>query len=70
MMEFMKLGEYLKVNKISFADFGGRIGVSAEAVRLYAGGHRIPRKDTMNEIVRETHESVRPDDFFSQENVA
>ena len=60
----MKLRDWLDERDISNADFGDRIKRSAEAVRRYAAGNRIPDRETMPLIVAETDGAVRADDFF------
>jgi hypothetical protein len=52
-------------NDISNGAFGERIKRSAEAVRRYAAGERIPDKETMPLIVSETRGAVTPNDFFA-----
>jgi hypothetical protein len=59
----MKLGQYLDDNEISFREFGEKIGLSAEGVRLIALGQRFPRRNTLAEIVRETGGEVGIADF-------
>jgi hypothetical protein len=61
----MTLGEYLKREKIGSKIFADRLGTSAEAVRLYAAGRRIPRPDIMAKIGRLTDGAVQPNDFFA-----
>lgn len=60
----MLLRDYLERERISTRDFARRLGHSAEAVRLYAAGRRIPRPDIMAKLVRLTHGEVQPNDFF------
>ena len=61
----MLLSTYLERKKISPGDFAQRVGVSAEAVRLYLNGKRIPRTRTMEKISEVTDGKVQPNDFFS-----
>ena len=63
----MKLRAWLDGREISNGDFGSRIGRTAEAVRRYAAGERVPDRDTMPLIVRETEGEVQPNDFFDIE---
>lgn len=60
----MKLADWLLREKLSFADFGSKIDRTAEAVRRYANGLRIPDRDTMPKIVAETGGQVTANDFF------
>jgi transcriptional regulator with XRE-family HTH domain len=63
----MTLAEWLKAKGLTNAEFGLRISRSAEAVRRYASGERIPDKETMPVIARETEGEVLPNDFFGIE---
>ncbi len=60
----MKLRNWLDQEKIDNAAFGRRIGRTAEAVRRYVAGDRIPDKETMTSIVTATSGAVTPNDFF------
>jgi transcriptional regulator with XRE-family HTH domain len=60
----MQLGVWLEASGCSNAEFGKRIGRSAEAVRRYAGGERIPDRETMPRIVDATNGKVTANDFF------
>ena len=66
----MKLSVYLKENDLSGAQFGERIGASAEAVRLWLNGQRVPNgtlgngRDSMTAIVDTTSGQVTANDFF------
>jgi transcriptional regulator with XRE-family HTH domain len=62
----MKLDAYLKRERLSTAEFAERIGVTAEAVRLYLTGQRIPRPKTVARIAQETGGAVRFRDFFDE----
>lgn len=59
----MKLAAYLREKGISTTDFAVEIGVSGEAVRLYALGRRMPRREQMAAIVKATGGKVMPNDF-------
>lgn len=61
----MTLKEWLDAKGLKPADFAPMIGRTAEAVRRYAAGERIPDRDTMPRIVEETDGEVTPNDFFS-----
>lgn len=58
------LRDWLTDHDVSDAEFGRRIDRSAEAVRRYAAGLRIPDRETMPRIVRETGAAVTANDFF------
>jgi hypothetical protein len=60
----MKLREWMDRECISLAEMGVRIQRTAEAVRRYAAGERIPDRDTMPKIVRVTGGEVTANDFF------
>lgn len=60
----MLLQEWLSENGLSNGQFGGRISRTAEAVRRYASGERIPDREAMTAIVRETGGAVLPNDFY------
>jgi transcriptional regulator with XRE-family HTH domain len=64
----MKLADWLKANDVSFAEFGRRIGRSTEAVRRYANEERIPDRDTMPAVARETRGLVTANDFYPLEH--
>ncbi len=61
----MLLETFLKENEMSAADFAQEIGVSAEAIRLYLAGKRIPSKNTMRRIMDSTGGEVQPNDFYA-----
>jgi len=60
----VRLSDYLTAQKLPFADFGQRVGVSGESVRLWAHGERVPRPDVMARIVEATAGAVQPGDFY------
>jgi hypothetical protein len=60
----MKLGDWLEARELRPADFAPRINRTAEAVRRYVVGERIPDRETMPLIVRETGGEVTANDFF------
>lgn len=63
------LRDWLTDNEVTDAEFGRRIERSAEAVRRYAAGLRIPDRETMPRIVRETRGEVTANDFFGIEGI-
>lgn len=60
----MLLQDWLSENGLSNGQFGARISRTAEAVRRYASGERIPDRETMTAIVGETGGAVLPNDFY------
>jgi transcriptional regulator with XRE-family HTH domain len=60
----MTLAEWLKGKKLSNAEFAAKIERTAEAVRRYANGERIPDKETMPLIAQATGGDVTANDFF------
>jgi 3,4-dihydroxy 2-butanone 4-phosphate synthase / GTP cyclohydrolase II len=63
----MKLGDWLKRNGVTRADFARRIGVSAGAVTLICREHGSwLSRETAERIVAETLGAVTPNDFLSR----
>ncbi|MFX4088028.1 hypothetical protein ACKU27_23335 [Sphingobium yanoikuyae] len=60
----MQLQDWLAREGLTYGQFGGAISRTAEAVRRYANGSRIPDRETMSFIVRETAGQVMPNDFY------
>ena len=60
----MKLGDWLSKEGLTTPQFGERIGRTAETVRRYVSGERIPDRDTMPIIAEVTSREVMPNDFF------
>jgi transcriptional regulator with XRE-family HTH domain len=58
------LRDYLTHASISRHQFAANIGVSAETVRRYLKGERIPTKELMQEIALATDGQVTANDFF------
>ena len=62
----MKLGDWLKRNQVSRADFARRIGVSPGAVTLICREHGSwLSRETAERIVAETQGAVTPNDFLN-----
>src|SRR5271167_4178746 len=62
----MKLGDWLKRNQVTRADFARRIGVSPGAVTLICREHGSwLSRETAERIVAETQGAVTPNDFLS-----
>lgn len=66
----MNLKDWLVANEKTNAEFGKMIERTAEAVRRYANGERIPDRDTMPSIVAATGGEVQPNDFFGMDGSA
>ena len=60
----MKLSDYLAQNDFATKTFAARLNVTDEAVRLWATGGAIPRKNVMADIVEATGGAVQPNDFY------
>lgn len=63
----MKLKDWLESAGVARVEFASRIGRTAEAVRRYEAGERIPDKETMGLIATETAGKVTANDFFGIE---
>lgn len=66
----MLLRDWLSANEKTNGEFGQTIGRTAEAVRRYASGERIPDRETMPLIVEATGGEVTANDFFGIETDA
>ena len=66
----MKLGDYLDQNGVTVQDFADRLEMSAEAIRLYVAGRRVPRPNAMAKIINATGGKVEPNDFFAAGSAA
>lgn len=66
----MTLPEFLAAANLSHAEFAGRIGVTREAVRLWATGARTPRPVAMAQIMRATEGHVTANDFVPSSGAA
>lgn len=66
----MTLKDWLIEQNVEPRAFAERIGRTAEAVRRYVNGARIPDRDTMPLIVSETQGNVTANDFFGIEVAA
>lgn len=62
----MKLIDFMKQSGMSNEVFGARIGVSAESVRLYLAGRRMPRRDTLLKIAEVSGGLVTANDLVEQ----
>lgn len=61
----MTLDAFLSSLRITNGAFGRAIGVSAESVRRYRSRERMPARETMQVIARETAGAVMPNDFYA-----
>lgn len=61
----MKLTDWMKREGVERQEFASRIHVTPMALGRYERGERIPEKETMAAIVRETGGDVAPNDFYS-----
>lgn len=59
-----KLAAYLKQRKITFAEFGGRIGRTQSTVSRICAGKVNLNRATVLAIYRETGGAVTPNDLF------
>lgn len=66
----MTLKEWLAARDRSIIEFAREIERTAEAVRRYANGDRIPDRDTMPRIVKATGGEVTANDFFGIDTTA
>ncbi len=62
----MQLATYLAEQKITTAEFAGKVGVTQAAVSRYANGQRIPRRAVLDRISAETAGRVTANDFFGE----
>ena len=62
----MRLSVYLDERNITHGDMARLIGTSAEAVRRYANGLRLPRPEIMGRIIAATDGAVEHADFYSE----
>lgn len=69
LVDSMKLKDWLAEKGLSYADFGARIGRTAQAVQRYAAGQRIPERNTMVAIIEATDGAVQSGDFYDIDHV-
>ncbi len=58
------LKDWLSAEQLSVSEFAVRIDRTAEAVRRYVTGERIPDRETMPKIAVQTSGAVTANDFF------
>lgn len=61
----MTLGDWLRQNALSPAEFARRIGRPQATIQRYVAGKRIPEPAIMNLIVDATGGAVTPNDFYA-----
>jgi transcriptional regulator with XRE-family HTH domain len=61
----MNLRTYLRMQRVTVADFAARIGASEAAVGKWSRGERIPRRAMMARIQVATDGQVTPADFYA-----
>lgn len=66
----MQLRDYIAQGGISAAELASRLGVTREAIRRYATGERMPRRDMIRQIVEITGGQVTADDLASADVAA
>lgn len=59
----MKLGHWLKKEKLTFGAFGQRIKRSHSTVQRYVTGERFPSREAMRDVYVTTFGEVTPNDF-------
>ena len=66
----MTLTQYLRLNKITDAEFATAVGFSLGAVRKWRNGERKPSFAALQRISGATHNAVTADDFFKMHPAA
>ncbi len=59
-----KLQAFLDSQGLTRGEFADQIGTTAEAVRLWLTGQRIPKRKSTEKIVAITNGAVQPNDFY------
>ena len=60
----MNIKHFLKTFGISSKDFAKKIGISPVSLSRYINGERIPEKNIINRIFKESNGLVDANDFF------
>ncbi len=60
----MKLSTYLAEQDVTPTEFASKLGVTTQAVHLWATDQRVPRREIMKAISIETAGTVTANDFF------
>jgi transcriptional regulator with XRE-family HTH domain len=66
----MNLRTYLRMQRVTVADFAAQIGASEAAVGKWTRGERIPRRAMMARIQTATNGQVTPADFYAAHDQA
>jgi hypothetical protein len=66
----MKLLDFLNKRQVSYREFAAQVDSTAEAVRLWVTGQRIPKREFMDKIKAVTKGKVTPNDFYPESDVA
>ena len=66
----MKLMDFLDSRNLTYREFADQVDATAEAVRLWVTGQRIPKREFMDKIKAVTKGKVRPNDFYPESDVA
>lgn len=61
----MQIATYIATRTTGAHELAERLGVSAEAVRLWSRGKRTPRPEMMRKIFEVTDGAVTPNDFMA-----
>ncbi len=65
----MKLMDFLDSRNLTYREFAGQVDATAEAVRLWVTGQRIPKREFMDKIKAVTKGKVTPNDFYPESDV-
>lgn len=66
----MTLLEWMKVSELEIGRVASRLNCTAEAVRRYIKGDRIPSRDVMRDIFEISGGKVTPNDFYLFDHAA
>lgn len=67
-MFHMKLGDYLKLNKMTQLEFAKKTGISPSQINKYILRNAKPKDDHMINIRLQTNDMVGPNDFYPTEH--
>lgn len=62
----MQLRAWLEKEEMGLEAFGAKVGASAEAVRLWINGRRLPNRQSMLKIYEVTGREVEANDFYQR----
>ena len=63
----MHIKKFLEKSGTYYSDFAKKVAVTPTSVFRYIKGTRLPDKDTLKKIYKETDGQVTPNDFFLSE---